>query len=479
MRGKESIPLELLRPYFLRALGRRNFLDFIIQSRITRGKYLLGYHIAQIAQRLTRAVKDYQSGQSTRLIITVPFRHGKSELSSRGFPPYFLGHNPDAEVMLVCYSSSLANEMSRDCMRWMDGTEYHRLFPGVCVDTHSRAVSRWGIAGHRGKFFPMGLGGSITGKGADLLIIDDYLRSRSEAESTLMREKIWNAFTNDLLTRLAPVHLCLIVATRWHTDDLIGRILEQNRVNTAFPRFDLLEFPAKSDDYPSGYLFPERFSKEWYENQFSALGSYGASALLQCRPIAHGGNLLKVDAVQFHQGWELFPSNLRYVRFWDLASTANERLKSDPDYTVGTRAGVLEVDGKLHVFVDDVCRIRAEAPERNRVIVETARADGPGVVQGIESVAGYKDTFTTIHDLLRGVARVRKMKASGDKISRASVIEPLFEAGLVHVRVAPWNAAWIEELSAFPFGKHDDQVDALVGAYNLAREDSKMSIFSL
>ncbi len=447
------------------ALARRNFLYFAEHTRLSSAPYLIGYHTRLIAQKLQEAVEKYVQGESTKLIITVPFRHGKSELSSRAFPPYVFGHIPDAEIMLVCYSAALASEFSRDAMQRIQSENYRKVFPQVQLDGKSKALTRWGIFNYRGKFAPVGIGGSITGKGADVLIVDDYLRSRSEAESVLMRDKIWSAFTNDLLTRLAPVHICIIVATRWHEDDLIGRILLEQSQNSNFPQFELLKFPAKSENYESCYLFPERFTADWYENQFASLGQYGASALLQCEPTARGGNLLVTDKMIWHDSLDEFPENLRYVRFWDLASSEKERVKNDPDYTVGTKLAVGIIEGKEHLFIADVQRVRAEAPARNRLIVSTAQMDGRGVRQGIEAVAGYKDTYTMIKELLKGVSIVEKVSVSGDKVSRASYLEPLFDAGFVHVLRATWNNAWLDELSAFPLGKHDDQVDSLAGAY--------------
>ena len=152
------------------------------------------------------------------------------------------------------------------------------------------------------------------------------------------------------------------------------------------------------------------------------------------------------------------PTWLRYVRGWDLASTEKERVKDDPDYTVGTLAAF---DGES-LWIADVVRGQWSALERDRRMMDTAKRDGPGVTVKIETVAGYKDTFTRIRGLLAGKASVRNTTPQGDKVSRAAALEPLFEACRVKILAAPWNAAWLAECAAFPKGKHDDQVDSLV-----------------
>lgn len=461
-----------------KSLARHFYLSFMRAVWRPRTPFLVGHHTLRIAEALNSALRRFRQGESARLIITLPFRHGKSDLASRYFPPFIFAHAPESEIMLISYAAALSEEFSREVMSIIRSPVYQTLFPKIHVAGDSRAVSRWGLEGYRGKCFPVGLGGSITGKGADILIIDDYLRNRAEAESSARRNQIWESFTNDLLTRLAPVHLCLVVATRWHPDDLIGRISEQMKHDPAFPKFEILRFPAQSSDYPGGYLFPERFSQHWYESQFSALGNYGSAALLQCDPVSRGGNLLKTDKIQYVDSTNSFPKNLRWVRFWDLASSIRQRVKDDPDYTVGTLAAVHSAGNTRSLYVSDVRRIRGEAPERNRLIISTALSDGPGVIQGVESVAGYKDTYTLLAEELAGRAMIRKINVSGDKIVRAEKLEPIFESGNLYAVRGTWTQQWIDELSAFPSGAHDDQVDSLAGACELAIQESRTTMLS-
>jgi len=152
------------------------------------------------------------------------------------------------------------------------------------------------------------------------------------------------------------------------------------------------------------------------------------------------------------------PEGLRWSRGWDLASSEAERIQENPDYTVGTKSAF---DGKI-LYVADVVRGQWSAPSRDKRIYDTAIADGRGCTVKVEVVAGYKDTFTRMHALLGGKAIVRPVRPQGDKVARASAFEPLFEAGMVHVLRAHWNQQWIDELTRFPRGIKDDQVDSLV-----------------
>ena len=315
--------------------------------------------------------------------------------------------------------------------------------------------------------FAVGFGGAMTGRGYACGLVDDFLKSREEAESSTTRERVWQSFTNDFLTRRAPVSITFVLNTRWHQDDLVGRIEKAQKADPTFPHFEVLTFPAFDESYPTGTLFPERFPAEWYAQQKAALGMYGTASLLQQNPIPRGGNLLKIDKVQFI---DELPSGLICVRFWDPASTVKDRMKPDPDWTVGWKGAIRWIE-KTHgvrvpeLFVADVRRGRWEAPERDRVIVQTAQMDGTAVRIGIEAAGGYKDTFTRAQEVLRGVASVEPIYPAADKLVRASPLEPIFEAGNIFLVRAEWNGPYLAELGEFPAGAHDDQVDGTSGGY--------------
>jgi predicted phage terminase large subunit-like protein len=339
--------------------------------------------------------------------------------------------------------------MSREARRCF--TEASPRF-GLRLSDDMNQVGAWTIHGHRGGMYAMGLGGTITGKGAHILVIDDYCKNREEAESEPIRQKIWDSFRSDLMTRLAPAHAVIIVATRWHEDDLAARIFAEMKKDENFPRFKHINFPAQASD--GNYLFTERFPAAWYEAQKAAVGAYAWQSLYQGDPQPRTGRMLRSDLVEIV---DAIPTGLRYVRGWDLASTEKERVKDDPDYTVGTKSAFDGTD----LWVADVQRGQWSALERDKRIVDTAKADGRGVTVRLECVAGYKDTFIRVRSLLSGIAVVKKITPQGDKVSEASCLEPLFESGHVKILRALWNTAWLAEVAGFPKAKHDDQVDSL------------------
>jgi predicted phage terminase large subunit-like protein len=428
---------------------RLSFPDFFRKYPPAQN-YLWGRHTIAIAALLNHATEVVESGGQIYIIITVPPRHGKSDQASRRYPAWHLLRNPDHEVILATHTAELSQYLSRSARRAFSeaGQEY-----GLVFADDQNQVGCWGIQGHTGGMYSIGIGGSAPGHGAHVLIIDDYCRNREEAESETIRERVWDAFRSDLMTRLAPAHAVVIVATPYNEDDLIGRIEKEAARNPEFPKFQRVRFPALNDD--GTYLFPERFPPEWYRAQRAAIGEYAWQSLYQCDPKPRIGRLLRADLVKIEKK---MPEGLRWHRGWDLASTEKERVKDDPDFTVGTKSAWDGTD----LWIADVRRGQWAAPERDKRIVDTAKDDGRGVVVHIEVVAGYKDTYERVRKLLWGIAIVRKQTPDIDKVAKAAPFEPLFEASRVHLLEAPWNREWIAEHLAFPRGKKDDQVDSTI-----------------
>lgn len=182
---------------------------------------IIGRHTRAICQRIDQAINDFDNGISTYLLITVPFRHGKSDIVSRYLPAHFIGSHPDCDVMLVTYASSLAQEFSAFSRDIATLPEFKEVFAGGYAKGTSDS---WKVSHGNGIVTASGLTSGITGKGYHLGILDDFCSGRTEAESEAQREKMWQGFTNDFFTRQAPVSITIILATPWHVDDIIGRI---------------------------------------------------------------------------------------------------------------------------------------------------------------------------------------------------------------------------------------------------------------
>lgn len=448
------------------ALARRDLLSFMKYCWWNPGEFHIGRHTTAICERLTRAVEDFRNRKSTYLIVTVPFRHGKSDIVSRALPAWFLGVNADRQpdVIMTGYGFDLIEKFSRKVMGIIETPRYRNVFPGVRIG--KRTARSWNVEGSTGEVTAVGLGGAITGSGGNLIIIDDYCKSRAEAVSETFRNKTWDAFRNDVYTRQnAPACVFLVTATPWHVDDLIGRIEKEMEDNPKFPRFERLSFPArKPGEYE--YLFPEHFPPEWYDGQRAVLGRQ-AAALLDCQPQFEGGERFDVNRIVIHRDLSGWPST-REMRAWDLASSSKERNSDDPDWTWGIRGCVTKerIPGNIvkhSLWIRSMVCCREEAPERDRIIRQTVLEDGMAVPQAVEAFGAYKDAYVTLKAMLRGQALVKKSNMPGDKSAKAAPLEAVFDAGEVHVYLPGCAACldrWREDFSTFPNGKHDDAVDA-------------------
>lgn len=449
---------------------------------------VVGLHTREICRLIDESMEKLKQGESTFLLIKVHFRAGKSDIVSRFLPAHFLGEYPDKDVMVVGYNSSLAEGFSRYGRALISTREYQSLYPNTTI---TGGVQSWSINGRIGVVTASGLTSGITGKGYTLGICDDYCSSRADAESENMRNSTWEHFTNDFLTRRSPNSITIVLATQWHIDDIIGRIErkinpESDEYDPEFPKFKVVSFPARDGEVEIGvkdkqkygdlkyhletvkykWLFPERYNEDWYRSQFASLGEYASSALLQCNPTTRGGNLLKVGNVVVHNSLSEFP-HIRYDRIWDLAHSEKQTQKADPDWTSGTLIGFRKVKDVWEVWIRDVARIRATAPERDQFIMAVAEKDGGAVQIGVEISIDARDTILIMQKALKGRRRVIPIRTTGDKVTRMSYLEPCFESGNVHILKAEWNLDWLKEAKEFPSGKHDDQMDNISAGYEL------------
>jgi predicted phage terminase large subunit-like protein len=464
-------------------ISKKSHLKFIEYCWQKSSSFIIGYHTRKICDEIDNVINEYDRGKSCFLIIKVPFRHGKSDIISRYLPPHFLGRFPESEVLVATYGQDLSNDLSRFSRSIIQSDQYKKIYPEIKLSPHSYSIQNWKLDNLKGSTHWVGVGGGITGRGYHLGIIDDYLKNREDAESQLIRDKQWAWFTDVFMTRAAPVSITVILATPWHVDDLIGRIEKEMGENKDFPDFKIITLPAISENYKNKYLFLERFSELWYKQKMAVLGSYGIASLLQCNPVLRGGNLLKTDNIKI-LSQEEFPKDLNFVRGWDLASSEKQRLKKDPDYTAGVLATVIlekkeDIDIKIpKLYIKHVTRMRAEAPKRNKKIIQTVKLDISHNCfrMGVETVAGYKDTHTIMKDILSGIIHVENINVSRDKLSRASALEPIFEAGNVYLLEGEWNQMFIDECAAFPNGDHDDMVDALICCWEMLKGGELMEV---
>jgi len=431
----------------------------------SRGKWFCPPHL----QYLNTKLLDVAAGRCRRLIVTMPPRHGKSEIISKYFPAWFLGNNPDDRVILTSYESSFAASWGRKARDLL--TEFKGLF-GIEINQGSSAVQDWNIDKRLGGMNTAGAGSAITGKGAKILIIDDPIKNSEEASSEVIREKIKEWFKSTAYTRLEPDGAIIVIMTRWHDDDLVGYLLSEQ--NKGSEKWDVVNFPAIATDEDiigrkkGKALWSERFPIEDLERIKKAVGSFWFSAMYQQNPIPEGGAIIKREWWKYYYTTPDRKSFKRYIWAWDTAVKVGE----DNDYTVGIYIG--ETDTGYYVL--DIKRERMEYPDMKRAIVQYYHGSRASAIIIEDKSSGQQ----VIQELQRGSRLpVIEIKPVSDKVTRAHLVTPLIEAGLVYLpENATWLAEFMDECLKFPKGKHDDQVDALVYALDYLKNQSHHGIES-
>lgn len=429
-------------------------------QHVHHGKWKPAKHLKPICEALERVEK----GEIDRLMIFMPPRHGKSQSTTETFPSYFIGKQPDRRVIEVSYGKSFAQKFGNSNRRKL--TEFGEKLFGVSMDKTNNSKTNWTIAGNTGGMISVGLGGSITGEGADLLLVDDVVKNRKEADSKTVRDAIWDEWTATLLTRLHPNGRIILIMTRWHEDDLAGRILKESEETGE--HWEIIDLPCEAEENdPLGReigepLWPERYGKEWLEKKKKAVGNRDWQALYQQNP------RLSEEERMFKREWfEIvpdYPRNARAVRYWDLAATEAKPGK-DPDYTAGGK--VAEKDGIYYIV--DIRHTRATPKKVEDLVSQTAELDGKRIVIHMEQEPGSSGINTIDHyrrKVLQGYTFYGDKKTS-NKIERAAPVSASAEAGNVKIVRGAWNKDFLDEIEIFPRGKHDDMVDVVTGAITM------------
>lgn len=429
-------------------LARRRLVDFMEYD--SRGAWRRARHL----ERLCHALESIERGEIDRLMVFMPPRHGKSEVCSKKFPAWYLGRNPGKEIILSSYAADLAYDFSRiarDTLR-----ERGPELWGVKVSSDSSAVGRWGIEGKRGGCVAAGVGGPITGRGAHVGIIDDPFKNAEEAASQTIRDKVWEWYRSTFRTRLAPGGAIVLVMTRWHEDDLAGRLIAE--MQAGGEQWVIIEMQAEAEEGdPLGRaigetLWPEHgFDKAWAEATKVAVGSYFWQALYQQRPSAPEGEILKRGWWKFYKA---IPADLQEViQSWDMTFKDSD----GSDFVVGGVWGrkgadkylLDQVRGRMDfpTTLAAVKALTAKWPQARAKLVED-KANGPAVIAMLK----------------REIPGLIPVEPQGSKMARVAAVSPEIEAGNVYLpdpSIAPWVNDFIEECAAFPNGKHDDQVDQM------------------
>ncbi len=411
-------------------------------------------------KEILRQLADVAVGRCDRLMLLMPPGSAKSTYASVAFPAWYLLSHPKAQVIAACHTESLAAHFGRR-VRGLVLEHGAASEDGLARD--DRAAGRFATK-TGASYFATGVRGPLMGRRAELIVIDDPIKSTAEAESALLRDALWDWYRTELTTRLTPGGKIVLVMTRWHEDDLAGRLLANG------DRWQALRLPALAEaDDPIGRAEGEPLWPEWEDATALArrrleVGPRTWAAHYQLAPRTETGALFQAGRIGV---LEAEPDCRRIVRAWDLAATAAGEGR-DPDWTAGIKMGRTEAGGFV---VLDVRRLRGGPYEVAEAILQTARLDGRDVQVGLPQDPGQagKQQVAWLTGLLAGF-RVTAGPETGSKLIRAQPSAAQVEAGNLSVVRGAWNRAFLDELREFPGGRKDDQVDALARALAMLAE---------
>ena len=439
------------------------FLDF---CKYVWPEIIIGEHHRRIAAALDRVV----AGKCKRLMIAMPPRHGKSQMGSYLFPAYLMGKLPQSKLIVGSHTAELAQRFGRMIRNLVEDERYMELFPHTKLSVDSKAAGRWNTS-QGGEAFFIGKGGAMTGRGGDIIILDDILDEQDAISDTAM-ENTWEWYTSGPRQRLQPNGSIIVINTRWKTDDLSGRLLRQQG-QLKSDQWEILEFPAI---LPSGNpLWPEYWALEELEKVKMSIGLKKWNAQWQQQPTNDDGAILKRD---WWRRWKYEePPNCSYIiQTYDTAYSKKETA----DFSVIATWGVFRpsADSGPNLILLGVRKGRWDFPELKRVAKDEYKYWNPDNVL-IEA----KATGTPLQHEMRKMGIPVTMYSPGgrrtgqDKVSRANAVAPILESGMVwYPEDEEFAQDLVEECAAFPNGNHDDQVDATLMALMRFRQGNFISL---
>jgi predicted phage terminase large subunit-like protein len=466
--------VELLERYFnLKAKD-----DFYTFRRLMHPKDKTGWFYKDLSEHFQQFYLDLAAGLRPNLIIQSPPQHGKSE-AIVDFTAWICGKNPNLKVIFASFSDTLSVRANLKMQRMLDSIRYQKIFGSILNTKNITTVSSQKrrnsnlieFTNGEGYFRNTTVNGSITGESLDLGVIDDPVKGREAANSPTVRDKTWDWYTNDFRTRFSEKAGFLMILTRWHIDDLAGRIKE--RGNAKFLKYKAIA--EKNEEYRSEgeALFPEHKSLEFLLNMKKTMSIHDFESLYQQNPVIEGGNLFKLE--WFKPVSREVIKTLTFQKYFIIADTAIGT-KQQNDYTVYTAFGVS--DNKLYVL--DMYRGKIESLERELNARSFYKRNNKYPFDGmyVELKASGTDLYQR---LKRDSLMVRGIERDKDKITRAQEVLPYIELnGIYYIDDVDTNEYMLDEIVSFPNGVHDDMVDTIIDGVTIAYNPPKSSfVFEL
>lgn len=460
--------LEIAQALEEREFARRCREDLIEFCRAMKEGYLVGAHHRHLANLLM----DCENGSKDRVTVSIAPRHGKSQLTSIFFAAWFLGRNPNKQVMLVSHTADLAVDFGRTVRNLFDTPQYQKIFPGVQLAADSKSAGRWNT-NKGGVFYATGVGSSLAGRGADLLIIDDpHSEQDMLAGNFDALQTAYEWFLIGARTRLMPGGRVAVVATRWHKSDLIGKLINDMAKDPDVDQYHVVEFPAiLNENTPEEKaLWPEFFDLDALRRTRSTMPAYQWNAQYQQNPTGDTSSICK------REWWRLWesdePPDCEYViQAIDAAAELNNR----SDFTSITTWGVFFKEDKqlYNIILLNSVRERMEFPELKQKALEEYtywQPDSCLVEKKSSGAALYQEMRRMGMAVMEYSPHRGTINNPNNKYARLNAVIDLIREGLVWVPQTRWAEQLVEELAEFPYGDHDDTVDTTIMALTRFRQ---------
>ncbi len=468
-----------------RMLAKRKLIQFI--KRFHKD-YKAGWVHYDICRRLEKFMRDVEKGLNPRLMLFVPPRHGKSQIGSQYAPAWMMGHHPEWEFVVTSYNADLPEGFSRNIRELVQTEEYHTIFPGTIISKDSRSIQKWNTT-KKGQFLAVGRGGGLTGKGFHVGIIDDPLKDAEEADSELIRERLWDWYSSTFYTRQHPGGGIVVILTRWHDDDLAGRLIQQMNelkkegVNPKhIDNWEIIQYPASATDDEhinvDGSITPtpeseksiflrkkgealhsDRYNEEYLAKVKATIQPRHWSALYQQNPVPDEGAYFQKAMFRYVKEPPQH-SQLTVCIAADLAIGQ----KQVNDWTVFAVGG-LDYQGQIYIL--DIVRFRGDAHRIVETALDLAKKYKPAML-GFEK----GQIEMAIMPQLKKRMQERKLfpplaegkhalNPNKDKQARGRPLQGRMQQGMVYFAEEPWLEDLHHEFLRFPSGVHDDIVDAV------------------
>lgn len=454
-------------PETLVALNRaREYLvDFQI---VTNADYIPNWHHEIIGRELEKIEKNGDQDYKI-LVVTVPPRHGKSQQCSIDFPAWFLGRNPTKEIITASYSADLAQDFGSKTREKVDSPVFQAVFPGVTLREDERARGHWRTK-QGGGYISAGVGGSITGRGANILLIDDPIKNREEAESDVQRRKVWDWFRSTAYTRLSPKGVVILILTRWHLQDLAGMILQDKNLRTKLIRFEAVSSRKELFRSEGEALWPVQYPLEALEETKRTIGPYDWSALYQGSPVL-------TEDQEFKPMWihQIDPEQLEYQstrKFLTIDTAISKKARAD---STGFCDNTVNDQNFWHLKAWRQKLSPEELIAQIFALYQTRKYDAIGIERTsyTEGLKPYLDMEQRRRNVFLPIVELSHNQTAKE-IRIRGLIPRYASHSIYHIKDQCHDLE--EEMFSFPMGLHDDVIDATAYQLQLADQPYQASV---